>query len=986
MKDNIDLNTVDVQKTASNYNHKEQWKDVKISATMVEVPWDAHNKKIVKFKNPAKRLEWFASRELKVEMEDMEFMKGLEVFSNTFGHNGQITVPLTYDSAYGFNYVHVTQEALPVPNNAQGAPERSEFFYFIKGIEAISPNTTRLTIELDTWMTFMFDVHVGPSLLERGHYGMKKGPSVREYLSNPIEKIDKIGYEEPFNVEPSIVKDGNSFSLYDGSTMYAVIYSTQSLYYDDLEAQDWVEGNRASAVTKGYHVNQYGETNDSGIVFSLSMETAPNSVHYNVLSGNGSNVKNGVDAFYTTAINVKMYAQFLTRVKQRHPQAFKSIQVIALLPENLLTLRGERGFLGESVYTSVVDASDMASIYIDETMFNFKKEYKDLTKLYTSPYSSVVFYDAKGKAVEVRTQDISNKISAKTLLSTLLPTLNVKAMITGVGGSTVNQYTFLDLNGSKRNGTFENSMWKDLVFDFDIPTIAAFGNTVETNLELRNKISEIEAKISKSRIEAEADKVIVTANEENSKLINNGQAATDKWLIAHYKPIFRRWAYDKAKFDIDDNYKKVAFDQKQVDEGAKVTKTLRNDSISSNINTNKSLFKVKSDMIADSLEVNKQAARDVYDIQHELTYNIIRTNYSMGGFVGKMLGSGSVSVPYPTISHASAKSADTDEGGTKTTDDNGINPIMVQIVPTSPNGSDGSSATTMSTQGVTKPSAGGSWLDKLIAGTADFTMGEKYDSIIANLQSKASDQVNAVGFRERGAINEISIGRGATELSLNNNNARRQQIIQNAATDGNAIITKTNIKYSGDLARKLANRSREYKYDVDGLSMDESYDTVGRKNENRILDIEGNATVNRTVAEGQSDSEVGNLQFELNRLNAQLATNEAHQVGELNDKFMAKFGLMTVFYNVKTLDRNKEREVGDFFLKYGYAYPTEVINPDLLVMSKFSYWKFSDIVIVGESINESNKSILRNMFMEGVTIYGDPDDINKASIYDNEVI
>lgn len=94
-----------------------------------------------------------------------------------------------------------------------------------------------------------------------------------------------------------------------------------------------------------------------------------------------------------------------------------------------------------------------------------------------------------------------------------------------------------------------------------------------------------------------------------------------------------------------------------------------------------------------------------------------------------------------------------------------------------------------------------------------------------------------------------------------------------------------------------------------------------------------------------------------------------------------------VQFKIKTMANGDVRQIGDTFMRYGYAL-NQVWNIDesgLCPMSHFCYWKAGDIWVDDrESSNNLVQETMINIFMRGVTVWKNPDEIGKVSIYDNK--
>lgn len=105
--------------------------------------------------------------------------------------------------------------------------------------------------------------------------------------------------------------------------------------------------------------------------------------------------------------------------------------------------------------------------------------------------------------------------------------------------------------------------------------------------------------------------------------------------------------------------------------------------------------------------------------------------------------------------------------------------------------------------------------------------------------------------------------------------------------------------------------------------------------------------------------------------------------GDVSSDYMETRGIQV---KVRTQNDGAIRQTGDMFARYGYALNQiwDVRKTGLTLMKHFTYWKASDIWVDDRqsSTNAVNKSI-EAMFMNGVTIWSNPDEIGRVSIYAN---
>lgn len=86
----------------------------------------------------------------------------------------------------------------------------------------------------------------------------------------------------------------------------------------------------------------------------------------------------------------------------------------------------------------------------------------------------------------------------------------------------------------------------------------------------------------------------------------------------------------------------------------------------------------------------------------------------------------------------------------------------------------------------------------------------------------------------------------------------------------------------------------------------------------------------------------------------------------------------------KMLDKANIRIVGEYWLRYGYAiHKFASIPSNLMVMSKFTYWKLLETYINSATMPEGFKQIIRGIFEKGVTVWADPSYIGNIDLADN---
>ena len=93
-----------------------------------------------------------------------------------------------------------------------------------------------------------------------------------------------------------------------------------------------------------------------------------------------------------------------------------------------------------------------------------------------------------------------------------------------------------------------------------------------------------------------------------------------------------------------------------------------------------------------------------------------------------------------------------------------------------------------------------------------------------------------------------------------------------------------------------------------------------------------------------------------------------------------------VSFRIKMIDKANIRIIGEYWLRYGYSVRQFYKISKLSVMSKFTYWKLSELYITNAPMPEPIKQAIRGIFEKGVTVWNNPVDIGNTDLADNTPI
>lgn len=94
---------------------------------------------------------------------------------------------------------------------------------------------------------------------------------------------------------------------------------------------------------------------------------------------------------------------------------------------------------------------------------------------------------------------------------------------------------------------------------------------------------------------------------------------------------------------------------------------------------------------------------------------------------------------------------------------------------------------------------------------------------------------------------------------------------------------------------------------------------------------------------------------------------------------------MGVRYTVVTQSKNAIRQAAEQFRRYGYMLNMEWKVTTFNLMTKFTYWQADALYCDDSGLSENFQKAIQNILLKGTTVWANPKDIGKTSIYSNEV-
>ena len=417
--------------------------NVQMNITLCKVPWDmgeAHvgNRTISGIGN----VVWFGDKETRDKwfdaIPDNECYRFATKYKELHRDNS-IVVPIPFDVAARYNYVAVEYE--PFASSGDLLEYESEgglenWYWFVREVEFLAPNSTRLHLLNDAWQTFIYDMDIPYMMLERGHYGMNR-TSIGAFLADPIHNNTYLLSPETNAPAAPRVAVSTHEHVFNTGNMYAVVITSANATsaWGSKSGGDW-----SVPSTQGY--NQ------------------------------------GVPTYRAFAVAASSFSSFVSNMVADVPQFMQTVQAVCFVGESLLDLWASFTFCDTTCY-NVGATYKRATVHnLSKSDFGYPSRYADIAKLYTYPYAEIVVTDSNGDETEIRIEDTNGKIELDYCLSLVYPWLQIDGAITSTGKTARRNISFTNVSG--RNMPIGGN-WFDMLVQYEIPTFGLYESAAKVN-------------------------------------------------------------------------------------------------------------------------------------------------------------------------------------------------------------------------------------------------------------------------------------------------------------------------------------------------------------------------------------------------------------------------------------------------------------------------------------------------------------------------
>lgn len=425
-----DISNIRTYQYDNSYDYS-KFDTVQMNITLCKVPWDmgeAHigNRTIsgignvVHFGTKAERDKWFD------DIPDSECFRFATKYRELHRDN-KINVPIPYDVAARYNYIAVYYEPMasaenPVMYETQGGIDA--WFWFVREVEFLSPNTTCLHLLNDAWQTFIYDMDIPYMMLDRGHAPMHE-TSVSSYLANPVGNCKYLLAPEENEPPAPRISTTTRNHVFNNTDVRMVIVTSANptSYWGSKSGDDWI--------------------------------TPANQTFYQ-----------GVPSNFAFAIKRQDVQDFFDYMNTHVPQFAQTIECVFFISSESLAFNGSFVFCDTECFVVTADYKTLVLHDLTVNDFGYPKEYENIAKLYTYPYSMILITDSNGNETEVRIEDTNGKIEISWCLSLVYPWINISGFISSIGKSKLDLIYFNNLNS--KNMPIKGN-WYETLFKFDVP-------------------------------------------------------------------------------------------------------------------------------------------------------------------------------------------------------------------------------------------------------------------------------------------------------------------------------------------------------------------------------------------------------------------------------------------------------------------------------------------------------------------------------------
>lgn len=955
-----DLNGINTYKYKNDFDYSRWGTTTKIH--LCRVLWNNDYRDVVKFNSNADRDSWFDN----LNSKDITLTSAFQMPPDK-----QIKVPIPYNVAVTYNYCFIELPIMTSDNNPidyENVDRITRFYFFIDSCERGAANSTGLNVTIDNWTTYINDIDLPYLMLERGHAPMAE-IDTDTYLSSPIDNnmlllADDVNFGNGTNIVANSrfvpVNNGKKYILVAFTMSIEQLRNVAYANVSNVSNTAPTFANTYDRYGYQYEVNEYA-WNNGGIDYSLC------DIQSQAFQSLDGSIPNNMCVVAIASIDAK---SFFDNMSKSAIYLFKSIKATYMVDDTMFN-HGEDFMLCDTLIcvAEKVEDSLLQSISLDKDDFGYPDSYKKIAKLYTFPYSELEATDNNGNKKSFRIENTSS-IEARKNVSIAYPYISIQAYLIGVNGNGSNTYKWDKLDDSQDTRNMYADDFGDFIWKWDIPTYALYVNAydaykadnfAEQNKERYDAIRDYQKSVRmantefQNSVDAANNTNVMTGNSANTELANADRAAKTTYDIAADSATAGRDntndSADTAATNANasantantnaDNSADTAIANTALATAASAVVTARNNQMKNYTNV------LSCEMNSSNQAWDAGLTRAMTDAENTATTaaGVMNAVSDVGSGVGGALGA------------------------------LGSGNVLGAVGSLVSGGASAMAAGVTTSYTVAKNST--------VAEASISNTGSKTSALNTN-NNQQNDQATSANTDNTTTGNNAQISETANSASLERTNA--------ANTKNTAIA---NAGRTQGMTKGNATRSFNASMDNAAAQRSTTETNASATNANTI----GNASLNKNLTIANSGytrgSSVANEQVSLVQKQYDMSQNyNRHKMdapitigSNSGDYTLDSFERRGIQIKIRTQAKGAIAQAGDVMLRYGYMLNQiwDMHSHSLTPMKHFSFWKANEIWLnTGSGVNQDAQNDIKEAFLTGVTIWSNPDEIGKVSIYDNQ--
>jgi hypothetical protein len=661
------------------------------------------------------------------------------------------------------------------------------------------------------------------------------------------------------------------------------------------------------------------------------------------VQGNG-HYEQKTPSYFCFAIDSEDVGDFWVNVRDTCPQFMATVKCVYLISKSLVYYAKDFTFCKTSCHMIHRNDDVLAEFgTLTKELFNYGK-YSEVTKLYTAPYCHIEVSDGEGKTTKINIEDCaSGTLKAYRYLSIAYPYASVRSFLAGIGDDTEHDVTYTEITA--RNFKYSGSWW-DTIWEHNIPTYAIIEGSFKANQYnswYSYKNSEEQLELSQN---AELD---IT----KTKLAVNRDMVNDSMGLAKYTTtISNTLNEDMVTGSTSESYSVKFYE---------IDPTLGSDS---EPQLDAVTYEFKGGGANASLEANSQLSTYLSAKQTQYSNRVVKETQLAEAETREK-----------TVAIANLASTTTTANSASVTQYSANNSAWAGVAGSSIGGVTGTysggSSGIESAGGIISASLSGA-LGQLTANTSasianvnasiNANSATANAAVITNLDVTVSQLTRDTNGLNLSQSSKYTAKAAAVQKARNKYVLEKQTAAATKTTAANAASSNHNYQMTKALAL-----GGDYSFYAAGGDGTVSSDTVAQADatyyRNKTLQ-------NKSLAK----------QIERDKDASRMRAPIEHGTYSGGSGAVKPRGLWA---NVVTQPSDAIAQAGTEMLRYGYYWDGAVDFETFNVMSKFSYWKVRDIWATAQHLPDAWVDLVRNLLLEGVTVWSKPEYINKTSVFDN---